>query len=147
MSHVVPGAADVVVAYLAAGDRGDWDRLAACLAEDVVTHSPGGTTTVGIDAQRVSWAAARAGLQDLRHEVQSVLVSEEAVALRTVVTGSHVGPFLGVAPTGALLRVDQALFVRLRRLRIAEMWEIVDTGAGLQQLGVLGDVPLTPGSR
>lgn len=146
MSQVDDGAADVVVAYLAAGDRGDWDQMEACLANDLVTHSPGGTTSVGREAQRASWSAAREGLQDLRHEVKSVLVSGESVAVRIVVTGTHVGPFLGVPATGVAIRVDQALFVRLRRRQIAEMWEIVDSGAGLQQLGVLGDQPLSPGS-
>lgn len=71
-------------------------------------------------------------------------MSGESVAARIVVTGTHVGPFLGVPPTGAMLRVDQALFVRFQQRRIAEMWEVVDTGSGLQQLGVLGDVPLSP---
>lgn len=147
MSDVDVGTADVVVAYLAAGDRGDWAQMEACLVKDIVTHSPGGTTSVGIEAQRASWSAARAGLQDLRHKVKSVLVSGQSVAVRIVVTGTHVGPFLGVPATGATIRVDQALFVRLRRRRIAELWEIVDSGAGLQQLGVLGDQPLSPGGR
>ncbi|MBW3567021.1 MAG: type II secretion system secretin GspD, partial [Proteobacteria bacterium] len=30
--------ADVVAAYLAAGDRGDWDQMEACLADDIVTQ-------------------------------------------------------------------------------------------------------------
>lgn len=137
---------DVVAAYLAAGDRGDWDQMQACLADDVVTHSPGAAVSVGIEAQRAASAAARRGLHGLRHDVQSVLVSGEAVAVRIVVTGVHVGPFLGIPATGAGIRVDQALFVRFRSRRIAEIWEIVDTGTGLQQLGVLVKQPLSPGS-
>ena len=145
MSDAELGPGSVVAAYLAAGDRGDWDRMQACLSEDVITHSPGGMESVGLEAQRAAWTAAREGLRDLRHEVQSMLVSGEAVAARVVVTGVHVGPFLGIPATGAALRVDQALFARLASRRIAEMWEIVDTGTGLQQLGVLGKRSLSPG--
>lgn len=146
MSEADRALADVVAAYLAAGDRGDWDQMEACLADDIVTHSPGAVESVGIEAHRAAWSAARGGLQDLRHETQSVLVCGEAVAARIVVTGVHVGPFLGIPATGASIRVDQALFVRLRSGRIAEMWEIVDTGTGLQQLGVLVEQPLSPGT-
>ncbi len=118
----------------------------AYLANDVVTHSPGGVEVVGLEANRASWSAARGGLRDLRHEVQAVLMSEDAIAARIVVTGIDVGPFLGIPATGASIRVDLALFVRVTSRRIAEMWEIVDTGTGLQQLGVLGKQSLSPGS-
>ena len=47
----------------------------------------------------------------------------------------HNGPFLGVEATGARVDVDQALFVRVEAGRIAEMWEVVDTGSGLRQIG------------
>jgi predicted ester cyclase len=54
----------------------------------------------------------------------------------------HTGTFLGVPPTGATVEVDQALFARIENGRIDELWEIVDTGSGLRQLGVLGDQAL-----
>ena len=108
MSDAEPGPGTVVTSYLAAGDRGDWDQMQACLSEDVVTHSPGGVESVGFEAQQAAWSAAREGLRDLCHEVQSVVVSGEAVAARVVVTGVHVGTFLGVPATGAAIRVDEA---------------------------------------
>jgi predicted ester cyclase len=56
-----------------------------------------------------------------------------------LVTGVHTGTFLGIPPTGRRIEVDQALFARVERGRIGELWEIVDTGSGLRQLGVLGN--------
>jgi predicted ester cyclase len=128
-----------------AGDRGDFVDMRALLDERIVTHSPGGTERVGFEALRRSWAAAHEGLGDLRHDVQDVLVTGASAASRIVVTGVHSGPLLGVAGTWAVLRVEQALSVRVTSGRIAEILEVVDTGAGLRQLGVLGDQPLTPG--
>ena len=46
---------------------------------------------------------------------------------------------MGIPATGREVEVDQALFARLKEGRISEMWEIVDTGTFLRQLGVLGD--------
>jgi predicted ester cyclase len=115
------------------------------LDDRIVTRSRGGTERVGFEALRRSWAAAHKGLGDLRHDVQDVLVTGASAVARTVVTGVHSGPFLGVAGTGAVLRVEQALFVRVTSGRIAEIWEVVDTGAGLRQLGVLsGDRDQSP---
>ena len=61
------------------------------------------------------------------------------VAGRVLVTGVHPGTGRGLPPTGRRTEVDQALFARVERGRIGELWEIVDTGSGLRQLGVLGD--------
>ncbi|MBW3604504.1 MAG: ester cyclase [Actinobacteria bacterium] len=139
--------ADVLRGYLHDGDRNDNEALARWLDPDVETHSPGGVTTVGIAAQAESWTAAHTGLGELRHEVTDVVAEGELVAARVDVTGIHHGHFLGIAPTGRRIRVDQALFARVRDGRIVEMWEVVDTGAGLRQLGVLsGQQRLSPGS-
>lgn len=136
----------IVMAYLAAGDQAAWGEMERCLTKGVVAHSPGGSVSIGIEAVTASWAAAREGLKNLRHEVHSLLVSGDAAAARITVTGLHQGRFLGVEPTGARIVVDQALFVRMESRQIAEMWEVVDTGAGLQQLGVLGEQALSPGT-
>jgi ketosteroid isomerase-like protein len=62
------------------------------------------------------------------------------------VAGTHDGAFLGIDPTGRPVTVDQALFVRVIDGRIAELWEVTDTGQALRQLGrVPDDQPLSPG--
>ena len=139
--------AGIVRGYLDDGDRNDAAALVGWLHEDVEVHSPGGVTTIGAATQAASWAAAHAGLGSLRHHVEEIVANGDAVAARVTVTGTHRGEFLGIAATGASLRVEQALFARVRHGRIVEMWEVVDTGAGLQQLGILKGQTLTPGSE
>lgn len=138
-------AGPLLTTYLAAGDRGDFPTMQSCLADEVVTHSTGGTDLSGFEALRRSWAAAHSGLSGLQHEVRGLWAEGESAAARIVVTGVHVGPFLGVAGTGSTLRVDQGLFVRVASGRIAEMWEVVDTGSALRQIGLLVGQPLSPG--
>ncbi|QYJ05284.1 ester cyclase [Nocardioides panacisoli] len=135
---------EVVRSYLAAGDAADYAALADLLHDDLVTHSPGGATTFGVADNVAAWRTAHDGLDRLGHRVLSMVTAGETVAARVLVTGIHAGHFLGVPPTGAHLRVDQALFARLSGGRIVELWEIVDTGSGLQQIGVLGDQDLGP---
>lgn len=133
-----PGPVEAVLrAYLAAGDRGDDATLRDLLTPDVVVHAPGGTVTEGVEAAIATWAAARAGIGELEHRVLHVVELGDHAAARGWAGGIHRGTFLGVAPTGATLSVDQALFVRLAGGRIAELWEVVDTGSGMRQLGLL----------
>lgn len=140
--------ADLLRDYLAAGDRGDDEALVQLLAPEVVVHAPGGVVTTGVDAALAAWSGARSGLDQLEHRVLDVLESEgDRAAARISVSGVHTGTFLGASASGTHLQVDQAIFIRGRDGRIAELWEVVDTGSGLQQLGLVRhDQPLAPGT-
>lgn len=127
----------VLRGYLTAGDRAAFDEFDRWLHPNVVVHSPGGITSKGVDAQREAWAAGHAGLGGLHHDIQELVVADDAVAARVVASGTHEGSFLGIAPTGNHVQVDQALFARLQDGQIIELWEVVDTGSGMQQLGRL----------
>lgn len=131
--------------YIDAGDGAEYARFDRILHPDVVTHSPGDVTTRGVDSQIAAWTAAHQGLDGLLHEIRAVVGSGDVAAARIRVTGDHRGRFLGVEPTGVRVEVDQALFIRVESSRIVEMWEVVDTGSGLRQLGLLGDQDLVPG--
>lgn len=134
---------DALRSYLAVGDAQQFDEFTRVLHDDVVVHSPGEATYVGIAAQVATWQAAHAGLSNLQHAIKLLVVTGDLVAAHVKVSGTHEGGFLGVEPTGSRLHVDQALFARVRGGRIHEMWEVVDTGEGLRQLGVLADQSLS----
>ena len=134
--------ASPLVAYLNAGDSEDYLALRKMLTLDVVTHAAGGSTLIGLEALETSWKTAHKGLSQLRHHVVELIQGSSVVAARVLVSGVHTGSFLGVPPTGGMIRVDQALFARIENEQIAELWEIVDTGSGLRQLGVLGNQAL-----
>ena len=135
---------DLLRAYLDAGDRAEYAAFERLLDPDVVTHEPGDATSHGIDEQIAAWVSAHRGLAVLRHEVLAAIESSGFVAGRVRVSGRHAGRFLGIAPTGRRIEVDQAMFATIGRGRITEIWEIVDTGSGLRQLGVTRSQVLTP---
>ena len=136
------GHASLLIAYLEAGDSEAYEALRDVLTPDIVTHTAGGSTLIGVDAHASTWRTAHQGLSQLRHHVVDVVDGSGIVAGRVLVTGVHTGTFLGIPPTGRRIEVDQALFARVDGGRIGELWEIVNTGSGLQQLGVLGDQAL-----
>lgn len=135
--------ATVIRGYLTAGDSLDTDGLRRWLSPDVITHVAGGNTTHGLEPQLDAWEQAHEGLDKLRHDPLAVVVGESTVAARVEVSGVHTGVFLGIEPTGRSIHVDQGLFAIVSDGRIDELWEIVDTGAGFKQLGVLDEQALS----
>lgn len=134
--------------YLAAGDAGSESRLRRVVHAGIVTHSPGDVVLVGVEDLMASWATARRGLAELKHDIVAELHSGDLAAARVRVSGIHRGPFLGAPATGNRIEVDQALFARIVAGRIVELWEVVDTGSGLRQLGLLPTTqPLEPGPQ
>jgi predicted ester cyclase len=63
---------------------------------------------------------------DYRWEVQRILVDEPWIAVHLADTGTHLGPWRGVAPTGRAVGTDEFAMYRLEQGRIAEVWGTAD---------------------
>ena len=107
--------------WLAAGDAGELDAFDQYLHEDVVIHAPLGLSTVGIEAEKAQWRAILLGVPDLRHEVVEIMSQGASVSARSVVTGTHLGEVIGLAPTGRRFQIDHATFAHVRGGKIAEI--------------------------
>jgi steroid delta-isomerase-like uncharacterized protein len=123
--------------WLAAGDRGDVDAFDRFLHPDVVVHAPLGLSTAGIAAEKAVWADAKRAMPDIRHDVQETISAAERAAARVVVTGTLVGDFAGIQGRGQRFEIDQVVFAHVREGLLAEVWEIVDSGTLLRQLGAI----------
>jgi steroid delta-isomerase-like uncharacterized protein len=123
--------------WFAAGDAGELDAFEEYLHAGVVVHAPLGFSTEGIEAEKAAWRSALAGVPDLRHDIKEVISGGSTMAARAVVTGTHRGPFVGLPATGRRFEIDQAVFAHIRDGKAAEVWEIADSAALLQQLGAL----------
>ena len=124
--------------WLQAGDAGDLDVFDDLLHPDVRVHAPLGLSTTGIEAEKEVWRAALRAMPDLRHDVQEVVVDDATIAVRTVVSGTLVGAFGGVAATGRPFRIDQAVFARVRDGLLTEIWEIADVAPIVREADGVG---------
>jgi steroid delta-isomerase-like uncharacterized protein len=77
-------------------------------------HGPGGI--------RRYVAAYRAAFPDIRVTVEDQLAEEDKVATRWTARGTHLGKFLGLAPTGDEVTVSGIEFDRIIAGRIDEAW-------------------------
>ncbi len=123
--------------YLAAGDRGDLDKLGDYLHEDVIIHDPGGLTTKGLDHEKETWQKARKAMTGLRHEVKEVVIARNVLAARIEISGALVGQFAGIAGEGQKFKIDQAIFMHIRDGNVEELWAIVDSENFRKQVGAI----------
>jgi steroid delta-isomerase-like uncharacterized protein len=110
-------------------------HAAQYFTEDMAWH--GGTvgTVTGRDAVAGLMTAVVAAIPDLQADVQDMVIQDDKVVARLVVTGTHKGDILGVPASGQQVRWDAIDFYRLEDGKIAEEWAAEDFTAFLNDTG------------
>ena len=78
----------------------------------------------------------RSAFPDWREEIVEVVAEGDRVAAHFRCLGTHKGEFMGAAPTGKPMDVDEVFFLRVADGKIVEAWGFEDTWGRLQQLGL-----------
>ena len=89
-------------------------------------------------AEATAWIAPfRTSFPDVRMEVIELIAEGDAVVGRFACSGTHLGDWLGYAPTGRRFEaVDEVSIYRFRDGRIVETWGLEDNVGLLEQLGL-----------
>jgi predicted ester cyclase len=79
----------------------------------------------------------RASFPDVHMEIEELIAEGDKVVGRFTCSATHLGPWLGEAPTGRRFEgVDEVAIFRFRDGRIVHAWSLEDTLGRLQQLGL-----------
>jgi predicted ester cyclase len=80
----------------------------------------------------------RASFPDVHMEILDLIAEGDKVVGRFTCSATHLGDWLGHAPTGRRFeRVDEVAIFRLRDGRITDAWSLEDTLSRLRQLGLI----------
>ena len=111
------------------------DHAAKYLTEDATWH--GGTVgdVSGRDSVAGLLAMVVTSIPDLRADVKDVIVQDDKVVVRLVVSGTQKGDLLGVAASNKPVRWDAVDVYRLEDGKIAEEWAAEDFTAFLRDTG------------
>ena len=96
-----------------------------------VEHS----SSVAIEQFKKGAAWMRAGLPDLRIEIEDMIEEGDQVAVRYVCRGTHLASLLGEAVTSNPVIVTGCTVFRVADGRIAEDWEVLDEAEMMRQIG------------
>jgi predicted ester cyclase len=90
-------------------------------------------------ARRVKrlFAEFRSAFPDWREEIAELVAEEDTVAGRFRCSGTHLGEFLGEAPTGKRMEVEEVFFLRVEDGKFVDFWGLEDSLGRMRQLGLV----------
>lgn len=106
-------------------------------APDVEIHNALPTSTTGVQAMKEVFVALHHGFPDLRVRIDDLLQDGDKVVARQTVTGTNLGEFMGLPPTGRPVTYTEIFIFRFSQGRVAETWGVVDLLSQRRQLGLI----------
>ena len=74
---------------------------------------------------------------DWREEIVELVAEGNTVAGRFKCSGTHRGEFLGEAPVGKRMEVEEVFFLRVEEGKFVDFWALEDSLGRMRQLGLL----------
>ena len=99
-----------------------FEELPAFVAHDVVVNGE----RQGIDGYMAGLRSVVAAFPDYRWDLRHLIVEGPWIAAHFIDTGTHRGPFRGIAPTGLSVTTHEFAMYRLEHGLIAEVWVTAD---------------------
>jgi predicted ester cyclase len=90
-------------------------------------------------ARRVKrlFAEFRSAFPDWHEEIVQLVAEGDTVAGRFTCSGTQRGEFLGEAPTGMRMEVDEVFFLRVEDGKFVDFWALEDSLNRMRQLGLI----------
>ena len=120
--------------------QGKMEVLDEIVADDFVEHQAMPDMPEGKDGLRAFTEMFRAAFPDLKVETLATAVDGDEVWIHSVMTGTHEGELMGIAPTGK--KVTLAMFdrVKTRDGKAVEHWGVSDDLGMMTQLGIVPEM-------
>ena len=119
-------------------NSGDLDAISKAIDEVVdpglVFHAPVPSEMTGVQALKHVRVTLLRAFPDIQVTTEDVVAEGDKVVYRNTVTGTHLGEYRGMPPTGRSVRYDEIFIIRFADGLIAEIWGVVDVFGQLQQL-------------
>lgn len=118
--------------------KGNLEIMDQLFSIDFVQHFlPVGSETKGLVKFRESVRNHRQAFPDWAEEIKQIVAEGDFVATHFTSTGTNKGSFLGNAPTGKQIHINEMSFYRIVDGKIVEQWLIPDLLNLNQQLGFI----------
>ena len=123
--------------------QGNLDTLDEVLAPGFVNHNAPPGFDRGIEGVKQVIRMERRGVPDMHYEVLHEGEIGDIVFQHTLVTGTHLGPLMGVEPTGKHVEWREMHVARIEDGRCVEHWGVADTASLWIQIGRVAPVAHT----
>jgi steroid delta-isomerase-like uncharacterized protein len=117
--------------------RGNFDVFEELFADNFVDHTPQPNTTPDKKGVRDLYHRLRAAFPDFHADIHWQAADGEMVTTYKTYHGTHLGMFLGVAPTGRKIQFETVDVMRVRNGKITDHWGVANLFSLMQQLGAI----------
>jgi steroid delta-isomerase-like uncharacterized protein len=119
-------------------NKGDLAIVDILVAPDFLNHEvPPGMNNRGPDSTRQIVRMLRTAFPDLHVTIEDLVAEGDTVAGRVTMSGTHLGPFHGIPPTGRSFEQAHMHFVRFRDGKAIEHRAVRDDLGMIRQLGLI----------
>lgn len=115
-------------------NRQNFEKLAFYMADEIIFNYRGRQLATGMEQMKRAVAGWKSAFPDFRFEIVHLLQDGDFIALNLALTGTHLGVWKGIEPTGNSVRVGNVMIFRFERDQLVEVWEVVDEFALREQL-------------
>jgi predicted ester cyclase len=131
---------EVIQGMLQLMEKGDRENVSKYFASDWVNHDPSLPPMKGWEGAK-QLIALWSSFSNRKITIEDSVVEGDRVAIRFVITGTHTGPFMGIAPTGNTIKVTGTGIFRIAEGKATDNWVNFDALGLLQQLGAVPPLP------
>jgi len=124
--------------YNEAWNQGKLDVLNEIIDEGYINDSPGMPNPPnGPNDLKPIISAMRIGFPDLQFEIDDMVISDDKVAIRCTMHGTHLGELFGIPATGKRVKVNQMQIEYIKDGKIVEHWRQSDDLGMMKQIDQL----------
>jgi predicted ester cyclase len=104
-------------------------------AENIILHGYAGVDP-GLESVKRYYEAFWSAFPDAKVTAEDTVEQGDKIALRFLITGTHRGPILNIAPTGRAISFAGMTILQFHSGKCVERWSVTDSISLLAQLGV-----------
>jgi len=114
--------------------KGNMAAVDELMAADYVEHPRPSNLPAGTEGLKHLIAAYRTAFPDLKVTLDDIFAEGEMVAFRWSVNGTHLGDWLGIAPTGNHVAATGITIFRIAGGQVVESWTSIDLSPAEEEL-------------
>ncbi len=112
---------------------GDADAFLACLTDKWLMHETDGGSSTAAEVAEIT-RLHKVGFPEKGIEYVREVAEGDQVAQYVIFSTTHDGPYFELEPTGKPIRLEEMIFHRLEKGRIAESWRLTHGGSFYEQI-------------
>ena len=114
--------------------KGNMAAVDELMAADYVEHPSPSNLPAGTEGLKQLISAYRTAFPDLKVTLDDIFAEGEMVAFRWSVSGTHLGEWLGIPPTGNHVAANGITVFRISEGKVVESWTSIDLSPAEEEL-------------